>query len=140
MKTKTVPHSEIGLIKSQLNTEGKRLDSWKHQGWAKKGPWVRGKTRMPRCWTTLGSERTACACVDGVKSVHLVERRVELRHVWAEGVQVAPCTRSLLRRDRAAVAVVYDDVLKRLVHAQENARLYSSVRLEGRSLWSSRRT
>ena len=54
-------------------------------------------------------------------------------------VHVAPCTGTWLRRDRVTITVGDDDELKRLVHAQENARLYSSVPLEGRKLRSSRR-
>ena len=57
------------------------------------------------------------AWVDGVEGAHLWSEGEELRHVRAEGVPVAPDTSTLLRRDRVAVAVVYDDVPKRLVYA-----------------------
>ena len=83
------------------------------------------KLWMPQCWKTQGSECTARP-VWGPRSTCLGRRRTpSCASVQAE--QVAPCTRTLLRRDRVAVAVVCDDVLKRLVHAQEHARLYSFV-------------
>ena len=56
-------------------------------------------------------------------------------HVRGEGKQDAPLTRTLLRRNSAGVAVVYDGVLQRLVHAQDRRVCAHSVHLEGRTLW-----
>ena len=82
----------------------------------------------------VGEERNSDAsrCL-GKRCTH-VEQRAELRHVH-EGVQVAPCTRTLLQQDRVAVAVVRDDMLKRLVHAQEFGESVLTCTLEGRRVW-----
>ena len=79
------------------------------------------------------------AWVDGVESVDLRSERWSCAASGLMEVQVAPHTGALLQRDRVAVTVANDDVPKRLVHAQENARLYLTVPLEGRRLWNARR-
>ena len=94
---------------------------------------------MPQCWKTQGSEGTARSLLSPGSKVYTcgAKGRAAPRQGWG-GAQVVPCIGTLIRRDRVAVGVVNDDVLKRLVHAQEHARLFSSVLLEGRRLWALR--
>ena len=128
---KHVPHSEIGIMKTQLNTT---WNVWAH--------WRRKKLRnfrVGRKWARRRPEKPGCLSGGGRKARRAPARRVQLLHVRTEFVQVVPCTRTMLRRDRVAVTVANDDVPKRMVHAQKNARLYSSVPLEGRRLWNPRR-
>ena len=65
-RRKTAPPSELGLVKTQLNTERTGLGLWGaarssettdlgEDGLVRKGK----KTRMLWCWKTQGSERTA---------------------------------------------------------------------------------
>ena len=76
------------LVKT-ASAEWKRLGSWEPE-------------TMPPCWKTQGSECTA---------------RPLWRPIAPRPVQVAPHTGTQLRRDPVAVAVVCDDVPKRLIHA-----------------------
>ena len=93
-----------------------------------------GKTRMPQCLedAKLGGH-SKISVIAWVGGADLSSERYSYA---TSGLRnIAPCTGTMLRRDRVAVAVANDDVLKRLVHAKENARPYLSVLLEGRRLW-----
>ena len=115
--------SMIGLNKTHLNTEWKVLAHGSPKKlrniWAGRR-WVRRRRVNLGC-LSAGRRRTWSARHDlcGGQSRRClsrrcppVERRLELHHVQAEVLQAAPYT-----RNRVAVAVVYVDVQKRLVHA-----------------------